>query len=124
NWARAFDWYPSSIYLSHTWSLAIEEQFYLIWPLVLITLCSRSRRPALAVALAAGLTLATVWAWRAWLLAQGADAMRVYNGLDTRADALMAGALAAAAAPWLQAQLIRLPGRLWLPALLLAGLVA
>lgn len=73
--------------LEHTWSLAIEEQFYLVWPAVLIVLL-RARRPALFV----GLAVAVVALHRVGL---EADAMRVANGPDTRADVLLLGALAA-----------------------------
>ena len=42
-----YNWSPSELvlppYLGHTWSLCVEEQFYLLWPLV-VTYCSASRR--------------------------------------------------------------------------------
>jgi peptidoglycan/LPS O-acetylase OafA/YrhL len=41
---------PSDGWLSHTWSLAVEEQFYLLWPPLLAVLLSRSRRTALIAA--------------------------------------------------------------------------
>lgn len=96
NWARAFDWYPSTVYLSHTWSLAIEEQFYLLWPTCFILLTSKFRRPEHAIIIGAACLLIVTWAWRYWLLENNASYMRIYNGLDTRADALMAGAITAA----------------------------
>jgi peptidoglycan/LPS O-acetylase OafA/YrhL len=74
--------------LAHTWSLAIEEQFYLLWPLVLIA-CRRVPRRWMAVST---LTVcAAVLAWRAVLLANGASMYRLYFGSDTRADNLLLG---------------------------------
>lgn len=96
NWARAFDWYPATNYLSHTWSLAIEEQFYLFWPVCLVFLARLFRRIEWGVILGAVCLLVATWGWRYYLLDAGASYSRVYNGLDTRMDALMFGALAAA----------------------------
>lgn len=76
----------------HTWSLAIEEQFYLVWPLALIVL--RSRRALLIVAVtgAALSAAANVLLWHG-----PGSADRVYYGTDTRADALMLGCVLALA---------------------------
>jgi len=93
NWSRAFDWH-SPLDLGHTWSLAVEEQFYLLWPWVLwavMRICKRDRHVfAVMVCL-----LVLSWAWRQGLLWQGASLNRLYNGLDTRAEALIAGSLLA-----------------------------
>jgi peptidoglycan/LPS O-acetylase OafA/YrhL len=77
--------------LQHLWSLAVEEQFYLIWPLVLAAVVAclrrRPRRAALAWAGAGGSALAMTL-----LYAPGSDPSRVYYGTDTHATALLTGA--------------------------------
>ena len=78
--------------LQHMWSLAIEEQFYLVWPplfLVLLRL-TRGSRPAL-LAITAGLA-GTSALLMAVLFTPGADPARVYYGTDTRAQSLLIGA--------------------------------
>ncbi|HLG92907.1 MAG TPA: acyltransferase, partial [Acidimicrobiales bacterium] len=82
--------------LLHTWSLAIEEQFYLLWPLALLAV-GRTRRPRrnLAVACATGALASAV---EMALLYRPADTARVYFGTDTRAQSLLVGALLAALA--------------------------
>jgi len=85
--------------LVHLWSLAVEEQFYLAWPPVLVALLAvtRGRRwPVLMVA-AAGATASAVWMGA--LYEPGADTARVYYGTDTRAQAFLLGAVAALVAP-------------------------
>ncbi len=78
--------------LRHAWSLAIEEQFYLIWPLVVLgwLRLRRGRTHGLA-----GLCVALALASAALMavIAQGAaDPSRAYYGTDTRAQAVLVGA--------------------------------
>lgn len=77
--------------LQHFWSLGIEEQFYLVWPLLVggILLLSRSHKVLRSVAL--GLAVVSIIAM-ALLYEPGGDPSRVYYGTDTRAFSLLIGA--------------------------------
>ena len=77
---------------SHTWSLGVEEQFYLLAPAAFLLL--RKRR-SLAGALAAG--VACVWVHRWTLVVAGVSQGYIYEAFDARADHLMIGCLLAVA---------------------------
>lgn len=80
---------PSPI--GHLWSLAVEEQFYLLWPLIVLLLLKllprRGMLAGCAVMLAAGSAIAM-----AMLYEPGTDPSRVYYGTDTRAFGMLIGA--------------------------------
>ncbi|HTZ91552.1 MAG TPA: acyltransferase family protein [Streptosporangiaceae bacterium] len=83
--------------LDHLWSLAVEEQFYLIWPWLLLAglYFVRRRRSASAIRWLAipTLVLAAGSAVLMWVLYHPAvDPTRVYEGTDTRACGLLIGA--------------------------------
>jgi peptidoglycan/LPS O-acetylase OafA/YrhL len=85
--------------LRHTWSLAIEEHFYLLWPPVLLLLLKSgvSRRGLfiLTISLATALCL-----HRALLYEAGVSPARTYYAFDTRADSLLIGCAAGIAVSW------------------------
>jgi peptidoglycan/LPS O-acetylase OafA/YrhL/lysophospholipase L1-like esterase len=98
NWAQIFSHtsyfqsFAAPSPLKHTWSLAIEEQFYLVWPLVVfafLRLGRGSRRGLFALVLALAAASATAMAV---LYTPGGDPSRVYYGTDTRAQSLLIGA--------------------------------
>ena len=81
--------------LGHLWSLAVEEQFYLVWPwlLWLGLRWARGRRGTRMRLAAATLLLASLSAIEmAMLYRPGYDPTRMYDGSDTRAFALLIGA--------------------------------
>ncbi len=81
--------------LRHLWSLGVEEQWYLVWPLIVVVLAGRiRRRPVLVGVLAAAAGASAVL--MAALHHPGTDPSRAYYGTDTRAQALLVGAALAA----------------------------
>jgi len=102
--------------LQHTWSLGVEEQFYIVWPLLLVpglVLVGRKRLPMIVIAgIAASASLM-------WILYNPLNPSRVYYGTDTRAFLLLMGILLALVWPHLE-QI----GQRALPALELLGIAA
>ena len=82
--------------LTHTWSLAIEEQFYLVWPVVVVLILTRTRRlrtlwwTCLASTVGSALEMVV-------LFHGGSSLTRLYYGTDTHAQSLLAGATLAVA---------------------------
>ncbi len=92
--------------LQHLWSLAVEEQFYVIWPLLLVpglVLVGRKRLPFLVVAGIAGSAALM------WLLYKPNDPSRVWYGTDTRAFLLLMGILLALVWPAIERMRRALP---------------
>ena len=87
--------------LRHLWSLAVEEQFYLLWPVLLVVLlvAFRGKLNRVLGMIIIGALASTVL--MAVLYEPGTDPSRVYYGTDTRAAGLLIGAaLAFLAPPW------------------------
>ena len=96
--------------LAHTWSLAIEEQFYVVWPLVFACVlawgsrrdgtradATRTARRIFIVSIVGGCATA-VLAIALWFGSE--DATRIYYGTDTRAPAILFGAALGAFVSW------------------------
>ncbi|MEH0111181.1 acyltransferase family protein [Tersicoccus sp. MR15.9] len=84
--------------LTHFWSLSVEEQFYVAWPLIVVALLLLKVRRRVLVAAAALAAVASA-AGMAALHVPGSEATRVYFGTDTHSFGLMAGATLAFAVP-------------------------
>ena len=80
--------------LNHTWSLAIEEQFYILWSLVLFKAFAENKTRK-QIALFTGLFVLVLIAWRAGRALIGMDIDVLYYSTDTRIDALLIGCVAA-----------------------------
>jgi peptidoglycan/LPS O-acetylase OafA/YrhL len=94
NWALAAGFHQPNLF-GHAWSLSIEEQFYLLWPVILLFLLRRtSSRASLANCIVLGVFLAALNRWL--MVVTGSDRARIFYGTDTRADCLLLGCALAA----------------------------
>ncbi|MEY2423816.1 MAG: hypothetical protein QOI95_3883 [Acidimicrobiaceae bacterium] len=109
NWRSVFetqsywDLFTRPSPLAHTWSLAIEEQFYVVWPLLVAAVVARRTRAKRAVAPAV-FTMCIVLGVASLIamlsLYRTDDTNRVYFGTDTRAASILVGAALAALLAW------------------------
>lgn len=98
--------------LTHLWFCAVTMQFYLVWPVILMALCSKTRSRNTAIGITIAFALVSTAAM-VLMFNPTADTSRVYYGTDARAAELLCGALAAIAAPRLREMLsgdIHTPG--------------
>ncbi|MFF1612459.1 acyltransferase family protein [Amycolatopsis sp. NPDC058278] len=119
--AGYWDRFGSQRVFEHLWSIAVEEQFYLLWPPVLLVIARYAKRPETWVAVVAATASIGSLALMVALLGAG-DPSRVYTGTDTRAFSLLLGAVVATGP--VRAALVRAAGR-WVGivvALLAAGI--
>ena len=84
-----FEQFQRPSLFTHLWSLSVEEQFYLFWPLIFAAGMKLFGRTRLLLGVLAGALGSVALAWI--LFDPGSDASRVYYGTDTHAVGLLAG---------------------------------
>ncbi|HSB24882.1 MAG TPA: acyltransferase [Burkholderiaceae bacterium] len=97
-WPTYVDWAP----FGHLWTLSVEQQFYLLFPLIVLGVPRRAQVPVMLALVACGplvRALASVW-----LAHDGGDpgamAFAIYAATPCHIDAFLMGALAARLQPW------------------------
>jgi peptidoglycan/LPS O-acetylase OafA/YrhL len=79
---------PARVF-GHLWSIAVEEQFYLVWPVLLLIVARWGQRRVVVIAILGSVVSLVLMV----MLVSSADPTRVYTGTDTRAFSLLLGAV-------------------------------
>lgn len=114
NYYNAFFDHPPSGF-SHFWSLAVEEQFYLVWPIVFYFFMKRSRKSLKQFLV---ISIVCIGLWRSWLtLSLHVSEAWLYNAFDTRIDSIAIGCLFGLLIQeeWFRATLKKLTFAFWTP---------
>lgn len=114
NYWNAFNGHPGTS-IAHAWSLGVEEQFYLLWPLLFLILVRRTPR-AMALGLVAAIVASCAWRSFAYVVLD-LGAPYAYNAFECRIDGLAAGCLLVTALriDGAHALVRRLSARAWMP---------
>lgn len=83
--------------MDHLWSLSVEEQFYLVWPLLLLGMLWLLRGKTMVVAITTAVLAVVSFVFMWVMFTPGFDQTRLYEGTDTRAGGLLVGAAVALA---------------------------
>jgi peptidoglycan/LPS O-acetylase OafA/YrhL len=122
NYYNALHGHPTNS-MTHAWSLAVEEQFYLLWPFLFLLAIPYGRRGVARVLVGA---ITAVAVWRSFLFLQRiVGEAYVYNAFDARFDNLAVGCLLAVVltTPSLVRRVGALPMPAWSPLVTVALLV-
>jgi peptidoglycan/LPS O-acetylase OafA/YrhL len=91
------NWMPEAVYppLAHTWSLGIEEQFYIVWPLLFfVFLWLKANNRSILLFLLLAISAIAVHRARLWQSSTGLEHYMVYYRFDARTDSLLVGCIA------------------------------
>lgn len=101
NWASVWNVTNTNGDLGHLWSLAVEEQFYIVWPLVLVGLMALRHRPWPQLAILVTLVV-VVAQHRTSATVDGLFWLHAYIRTDMRVDSMIVGAVIAFAFRYLR----------------------